>query len=50
VLLISTDLDEVLEIASRVSVLFRGCLLDVEPERCTRERIGERMLGREDGA
>jgi ABC-type uncharacterized transport system ATPase subunit len=46
VLLISTDLDEVLELGTRVSVLFRGELLPVEPERRTRERIGELMLGR----
>jgi simple sugar transport system ATP-binding protein len=45
VLLISTDLDEVLELANRVSVLFRGRLFSVEPERQTRERIGELMLG-----
>jgi simple sugar transport system ATP-binding protein len=45
VLLVSTDLDEVLELGHRVAVLFRGKLLPVEPERRTRERIGERMLG-----
>jgi simple sugar transport system ATP-binding protein len=46
VLLISTDLDEVLELGNRISVLFRGTLADVEPQRRTRERIGELMLGR----
>ncbi len=45
VLVVSTDLDEVLELGQRVGVLFRGRLLPVEPERRTRERIGERMLG-----
>jgi simple sugar transport system ATP-binding protein len=45
VLLISTDLDEVLELGTRVLVMFRGRLLPVEAERCTRERIGELMLG-----
>ncbi len=45
VLLISTDLDEVLELGTRVCVLFRGRLTAVEPERRTRERIGELMLG-----
>jgi simple sugar transport system ATP-binding protein len=45
VLLVSTDLDEVLELGQRVAVLFRGALLPVEPERRTRERIGEGMLG-----
>jgi len=43
VLLISTDLDEVLELGDRIGVLFRGRVLPIE-ER-TRERIGERMLG-----
>jgi simple sugar transport system ATP-binding protein len=45
ILLVSTDLDEVLELGHRVAVLFRGELLPVEPERRTRDRIGERMLG-----
>ena len=42
VLLISTDLDEVLELGNRVGVLFRGRVLPVER---TREQIGQRMLG-----
>ena len=41
-LLISTDLDEVLELGNRVGVLFRGRVLPVER---TREQIGQRMLG-----
>jgi general nucleoside transport system ATP-binding protein len=45
VLLISSDLEEVLELATRIAVFFRGALAPVEPERRTRERIGERMLG-----
>ncbi len=45
VLLVSTDLDEVLELGQRVGVLFRGALLSVEPNRRTRARVGERMLG-----
>ena len=44
-LLISTDLDEVLELGQRVAVLHRGSLLPVEADRRTRERIGELMLG-----
>ena len=47
VLLISTDLDEVLELGDRVAVLFRGALSAVDPERLNRERIGELMLGGE---
>ena len=42
VLLISTDLDEVLELGNRVGVLFRGRVLPVERSR---EQIGQRMLG-----
>ena len=45
ILLISTDLDEILELGNRISVLFRGRLLAVEPGRRTRERVGELMLG-----
>ncbi len=44
-LLISTDLDEVLELANRIAVLFRGQLYPVAPAEHTRERIGELMLG-----
>ena len=47
VLLISTDLDEVLELGDRIAVLFRGALSVVDPERRNRQRIGELMLGGE---
>jgi simple sugar transport system ATP-binding protein len=46
VLLVSSDLDEVLELGNRIGVLFRGRLTEVEPDARTRERIGELMLGR----
>jgi simple sugar transport system ATP-binding protein len=45
VLLVSTDLEEVLALGTRIAVLFRGRLTTLEPERCTRARIGELMLG-----
>jgi simple sugar transport system ATP-binding protein len=45
VLLVSTDLDEVLELGNRIAVLFRGRLCPVGEGRRTRERIGELMLG-----
>jgi len=45
VLLISTELDEILELGQRISVLFRGQLLDVPPGERSREAIGRRMLG-----
>ena len=44
VLLVSTDLDEVLELGQRIAVLFRGRLLPV-PEGAGRDEIGARMLG-----
>ena len=46
VLLVSTDLDEILELGNRIAVLFRGTLLPVPEGEATRERIGELMLGR----
>jgi simple sugar transport system ATP-binding protein len=48
VLLISTELDEVLELGDRIRVLFRGRLLDPGARRPARERIGELMLGASD--
>ncbi len=45
VLLISTDLDEVLEISTRVEVLFRGALSPLDSAEPSRERIGALMLG-----
>jgi simple sugar transport system ATP-binding protein len=45
VLLVSTDLDELLELGTRIAILFRGRLAPVEPERRGRVRIGELMLG-----
>ncbi|MEX2208909.1 MAG: ABC transporter ATP-binding protein [Myxococcota bacterium] len=45
VLLISTELDEVLELGMRIAVLFRGRLLPVLPGAHTREAIGQLMLG-----
>jgi simple sugar transport system ATP-binding protein len=44
VLVISTDLDEVLELGQRIAVLFRGQLLPVDP-RAGAEQIGQLMLG-----
>jgi simple sugar transport system ATP-binding protein len=45
VLVISTELDEVLELGQRILVLFRGRLLPVPPGEHTREAIGRLMLG-----
>jgi simple sugar transport system ATP-binding protein len=45
VLLISTELDEVLELGNRIGVLFRGRILQDAAPRPERERIGLLMLG-----
>jgi len=45
VLVISTELDEVLELGQRIGVLFRGQLLPVPAGERTRAAIGRRMLG-----
>jgi len=46
ILLISEDLDEVLRLADRVAVMFRGRLSEPEPrERVTVEALGLRMAG-----
>jgi len=50
VLVISTELDEVLELGQRIAVLFRGGLLEVPAGERGREAIGLRMLGQRAGA
>jgi simple sugar transport system ATP-binding protein len=45
VLLISTELDEVLELGQRIAVLFRGRLLPVSDAARSRAAIGRLMLG-----
>ena len=45
VLLISTELDEVLELGQRIAVLFRGRLVPVPAGAHSREAIGRTMLG-----
>lgn len=45
VLLISTDLDEILELGDRIGVLFRGRIMPLESGRPTRAEIGQAMLG-----
>ena len=44
IVLISADLDEILELADRVVVIVRGRLIPVPPERRTVSAIGELML------
>ncbi len=45
VALVSTDLDEVLGLSDRVTVLARGRLHEVGPDERSREGVGARMLG-----
>ncbi len=45
VLLISTDLDDVLELGNRIAVFFRGALLPLDPAHHGRGEIGRLMLG-----
>ncbi len=46
VLLISSDLDEIMEVSDRIGVLFKGELLDILPnEGTTKEEVGRLMLG-----
>lgn len=50
VLLVSSDLDEVLALADRVGVLYRGRLRILDAGETTLARIGELMVGVEAGA
>jgi ABC-type uncharacterized transport system ATPase subunit len=45
VLLISSDLDELLALSDRAGVLFRGALTMLAPAETTLARIGELMVG-----
>lgn len=45
IVLISTDLDEILALSDRIVVLIRGRLLEVPAGERTREGVGLRMLG-----
>ncbi|HYF50621.1 MAG TPA: heme ABC transporter ATP-binding protein, partial [Planctomycetota bacterium] len=45
VLLISSDLDEVLALSDRVAVLYRGTLSDTWPRGVSKEEVGRAMVG-----
>ena len=50
VLLVSEDLDEILELCDRVAVMFKGRLMGiVSPDKSSRADIGLMMAGTEDG-
>ena len=51
VLLISTELDEIMELSDRIAVMFEGRVVGIlEPSATTRERVGLMMAGQEDGS
>jgi simple sugar transport system ATP-binding protein len=45
VLLISTELDEVLALADRIAVMYRGRVVGVVPADTSRETLGKMMAG-----
>lgn len=49
IVLISTDLDEILALSDRIWTLVRGRLTPVPPDEHTREGVGRRMLTGEEG-
>ena len=46
VLLVSTELDEVMQLSDRIAVMYRGQIVDILPiEEASKERIGLLMAG-----
>jgi ABC-type uncharacterized transport system ATPase subunit len=45
VLIISTELDEVLALADRIAVMYRGRIIDIVPAGTSREKLGQLMAG-----
>jgi simple sugar transport system ATP-binding protein len=45
VILISTELDEVLALADRIAVMYRGRIVGIVPADTTRETLGKMMAG-----
>ncbi len=45
VLIISTELDEVLALADRIAVMYRGRIIDIVPAGTPRETLGQLMAG-----
>ena len=44
-LLISTELDEVLALADRIAVMYRGKIVGIVPADTSRETLGKMMAG-----
>ena len=45
VLVISTELDEVIALADRIAVMYRGAIVDIVPSDTPREKLGQLMAG-----
>jgi simple sugar transport system ATP-binding protein len=45
VLIISTELDEVLALADRIAVMYRGKIVGIVDSKTTREKLGKMMAG-----
>jgi ABC-type uncharacterized transport system ATPase subunit len=45
VLVISTELDEVIALADRIAVMYRGAIVDIVPADTPREKLGQLMAG-----
>lgn len=45
VVIISTELDEVIALADRIAVMYRGAIIDIVPADTPRERLGQLMAG-----
>jgi ABC-type uncharacterized transport system ATPase subunit len=45
VLIISTELDEVIALADRIAVMYRGAIVDIVPADTPRETLGQLMAG-----
>ncbi|GAA1688834.1 ABC transporter ATP-binding protein [Microbacterium sediminicola] len=45
VLIISTELDEVVALADRIAVMYRGAIIDIVPADTPREQLGRLMAG-----
>ena len=45
VIIVSTELDEVLELADRIAVLFAGKLMGIVPGKSSRDLLGLMMAG-----
>lgn len=45
VVIISTELDEVIALADRIAVMYRGAIIDIVPADTPREKLGQLMAG-----